>query len=464
VVFIGNPLHLVDLARNLGRRIHTPVHLSVVTRALYEITGGEALPADQGALAGLAKVIPQEYPNLRCRLIDAAPDVPAEALAAELNAAEGPPVVALRGRHRWEQLFEPLRLTKPEGVSIDPTGHYVITGGRGRFGQTGAAHLQGLGAKVTLLDLVDGTDVADAAAVARALREAVSLHGRIHGVLHAAGAPADDYSTLAELTAEDLERHLRPKVGGAVALRDALRELGEEPAFCVATSSLAAVLGGVGLGAFAAADAALDALLGAWGPPWASVNWEVWQAIDGGAAAFLGQQQNELQLTPDEVVETLDRVLSLRGQPRLAVASGDLGARLKQWTDVLHAGHVTSHARPESGIPYRAPGDPVEAQIAGIWQELLGVNRIGVDDDFFVLGGNSLAGLQILTRMRAAFDVELPLKAFFEARTVAAMAEEIRREQEKAAYEKRRLEEILAEIEGLSLDEVQAELATEEGT
>jgi acyl carrier protein len=434
----------------------------VVTRALYEITGGEALPEGQGALAGLAKVIPQEYPNLRCRLIDATLDVPAEALAAELEAAEGLSVVALRGKHRWEQVFEPVRLEKPTAPSIDPTGHYVITGGQGRFGQTVASHLQSLGAKIALLDLVDGTDVADAAAVARALREAVARHGHIHGVLHAAGAPADDYRTLAEMTAEDLERHLRPKVDGAIALREALRELGEEPAFCVATSSLAAVLGGVGLGAFAAADAALDALLGAWGPPWASVNWEVWQAI-GGAAAFLGQQQNELVLTPEEVIETLERVLSLRGQPRLAVASGDLGARLKQWTNVLHAGHLAAHARPESGIPYRAPGDPVEAQIAEIWQELLGVDRIGVDDDFFVLGGNSLAGLQILTRMRAAFEVELPLKAFFEARTVAAMAEEIRREQEKAAYEKRRLEEILAEIEGLSLDEVQAELATEEG-
>jgi hypothetical protein len=65
--------------------------------------------------------------------------------------------------------------------------------------------------------------------------------------------------------------------------------------------------------------------------------------------------------------------------------------------------------------------------------------------------------------MRADFDVELPLKAFFEARTVAGMAGEVRREREKADYEKRRLEEILAEIEGLSLDDVQEQLALEEG-
>ncbi|HYG65161.1 MAG TPA: SDR family oxidoreductase, partial [Thermoanaerobaculia bacterium] len=467
VVFLGDAPGLVSLAREIGRRFHSPVHLAVVTRGLYEVTGGEALPGSQsalGAVAGLAKVIPQEYPNLRCRLIDAGPDLPDDILAAELEAEEGPPVVALRGGHRWEQVFEPLRLERREGgPGFDPDAHYVITGGHGRFGHTVAAYLRDRGARVTLLDLQDGVDVADRAAVARALRDAVARHGRIHGVLHAAGAPADDYRPLSELTAEDLARHLRPKVDGAVAVREALRELGEEPAFCVATSSLAAVLGGVGLAAFAAADAGLDALAGAWGAPWASVNWEVWQAIGGGEAAFLGQQQNELMLTPEEVVETLERVLALRGQPRLAVASGDLEARLAQWTDVLHAGGLTAHARPESGIPYRAPTDPLEARIAEIWQELLGIDRVGVDDDFFLLGGNSLAGLQILSRMRADFDVELPLKAFFEARTVVGMAGEVRREREKADYEKRRMEEILAEIEGLSLDDVQAQLAVEEG-
>ena len=456
VVFEGSAPGLLSLVRALGRRIHETVHLAIVTRGLYEVTGGDA-NGEQGALAGLARVIPQEYPNLRCRLIDA--DGREETLAAELNREDGPAVAALRGGHRWEQVFESLQLQR--APSIRPDGHYLITGGLGRFGQMVAGHLREIGAKVSLLDLQDGVDVADRPAVARALREAVARNGKIDGVLHAAGMPSDDYRTLSELQAADLDRHLRPKVGGAIALREALREVGEEPAFILATSSLAAVLGGVSLGSYAAADAALDALLGAWGPPWTSVNWEVWQTIAG--PALLGQQQNELMLTPPELVDSLERVLSLRGAPRLAVATGDLGARLAQWTDVLHAGPLKAHARPESGVAYRAPEDPVEARIAEIWQESLGVDRIGVDDDFFLLGGNSLAGLQILSKMRAELDVELPLKTFFEARTVAVMAAEIAREREKSAYEKQRLEEILAEIEALSLDEVQEQLALESG-
>jgi len=459
VVFLGEAPALLSLARELGRRVHSPIHIAVVTLGLHEVTGGEA-SGEQGAVAGLAKVIPQEYPNLSCRLIDVAGLSEVDALAHELEA-DGPPVIALRGRHRWEQVFEPFRLERADGLRRE--GHYVITGGRGRFGGIVGDHLENLGARVTRLDLQDGIDVADHQAVTRALREAVARHGRIDGVLHAAGEPSDDYRTLSELGAAVLERHLRPKAEGAIALREALRELGEEPAFCVATSSLAAVLGGVSLGAYAAADNALDALLGAWGPPWVSVDWEVWHAIGG--MATLGQQQNELMLTPEELSETLERVLALRGQPRLAVATGDLGRRLQQWTDVMHAGPAAGvHARPESGVPYRASTNPTESRIAEIWQELLGVDRVGVDDDYFLLGGNSLAGLQILSKMRAEFDVELPLKTFFEARTVAAMAEEIGREREKAAFEKKRLEEILAEIEALSLDEVNEQLAAEAET
>ena len=467
VVFLGEALGLLSLARELGRRVHSPVDLAVVTRGLHEVTGGEAT-GEQGAVGGLAKVVPQEYPNLRCRLIDVGSgplqDVEVEALAAELGAdgvTPAPPVIALRGRHRWEQVFEPFRQERKEAPHVG--GHWVITGGVGRFGRIAGDHLERLGARVTRLDLREGVDVADRQAVANALCEAVARHGRIHGLLHAAGERSDDYRTLSELRAADLERHLRPKVGGAVALRAALAELGEEPAVCLATTSLAAVLGGVSLGAYAAADAALDALLGAWGHPWASVDWEVWETVGSGdAGALLGQQQNALMLTPEEVAESLDRVLALRGQPRLAVATGDLVRRLRQWTDVMHAGPAAgAHARPESGVPYRAPGSPMEARIAELWQELLGVDRVGADDDFFLLGGNSLAGLQILSKMRAEFDVELPLKAFFEARTPAAMAAEIGREQEKAALEKRRLEEILAEIEALSLDDVKAQLAEE---
>ncbi len=108
----------------------------------------------------------------------------------------------------------------------------------------------------------------------------------------------------------------------------------------------------------------------------------------------------------------------------------------------------------------RQPETDIEKTVAAIWQEALGA-QTGADDDFFELGGNSLIGLQILSRLRAEFHVELPLRSFFEARTVAGMARLIESEMSSDADEAARMDAILAGIESLSDEEVERELTEE---
>jgi len=121
---------------------------------------------------------------------------------------------------------------------------------------------------------------------------------------------------------------------------------------------------------------------------------------------------------------------------------------------------AADNARPALDIPFTPPRTSVEKTLAEIWSKVLSVDLIGIYDNFFDLGGQSLAATRVVSHVIKKFQLELPLQLLFQSPTVAEMASVISEHQEKKLGAEE-LERILAQLESLSENEAQRLLAQE---
>jgi len=135
----------------------------------------------------------------------------------------------------------------------------------------------------------------------------------------------------------------------------------------------------------------------------------------------------------------LERLLGYGLNSNVIISTGDLDQRIAQWV-TLNAVHAPAagalgaeHKRPNLPYAYVAPTTPTETTLAGIWENLLGIAPLGVNDNFFDLGGHSLIGVQLISRLRETFSVDIPLRMLFETPTIAAIAATLHGLQDKPA-------------------------------
>jgi acyl-coenzyme A synthetase/AMP-(fatty) acid ligase/acyl carrier protein len=132
-------------------------------------------------------------------------------------------------------------------------------------------------------------------------------------------------------------------------------------------------------------------------------------------------------------------------QPGVRVESDELRSRLRHQLpeymvpaafvelDALplsSSGKVDQRALPtpewqEERVAYEAPRDETELALAEIWAEVLGLDQVGVHDNFFELGGDSVSSIRVVSRIRQAFEAEIPVRTLFLAPTIAQLAEQV---------------------------------------
>ncbi|BAZ20917.1 beta-ketoacyl synthase [Kalymmatonema gypsitolerans NIES-4073] len=400
-------------------------------------------------------------------------------LLAELSVPDSEKLIAYRGLNRWVQAFEPVRFEKAkiEKPRLRQRGVYLITGGLGGIGlvlaeylartvqaklvlvgrsalpkkdeweQWLAAHddtdstswkirkvqeLEQLGAEL----LVVSADVSNIEQMQNVIAQAQEQFGQLNGVIHAAGVPGG--GVIQRKTQQEAASILAPKVKGTLVIDAIVKDIQLD--FFVLASSMNSILGGFGQVDYCGANAFLDAFAqcnaSKCGTFTTSINWDTWQEVGMAVNTGVSQQLQELRtenlqqgILPDEGVDAFLRTLGST-MPQVVVSTSDFLNLLKQHNyneiqvlEFLKTANQSNskYPRPELSNDYVAPRNEIEQKLVDIWQEILGIERIGIHDNFFELGGDSLIGIQLIATLKKNLNVNISVDKLYECPNIGSM-------------------------------------------
>jgi len=395
-------------------------------------------------------------------------------------------LLAYRGRERWEQTFTPLRLQSPEDAALPlrSKGVYLVTGGlggigleiarylakqvearlvligrsvppdRGEWDKWLAGHdeqdkesmrirqvreLEALGAEVLLVK----ADVTDQEQMQDVFTRTKKKFGSLNGVIHAAGIPGGGSIQLKSRQA--LAGALAAKVPGTVVLHNLLK--GADLDFSILFSSGNAFTPIFGQVDYCAANAFLDAYANAGAclgmKPARSINWNRWQGT--GMAVEVERKHRENTghdltggITPKQGIEAFKRLLPL-SLPQVAVASLDVRIDVEMRKRRVkrpdpgkvavaegETGPENFLPRPELSAAYVAPETDREKTFCRLFQDFFGIEKVGVNDDFFELGGDSLKALTMIAHIRKEVDPHISLSELLLHPTIRELSQSVR--------------------------------------
>ncbi|MCP5050738.1 MAG: KR domain-containing protein, partial [bacterium] len=186
-----------------------------------------------------------------------------------------------------------------------------------------------------------------------------------------------------------------------------------------------------------------------------SINWDDWREVGmaaeavrklspprdgsgyGDTSGLLANDPLKDAISPREGIEIFRRVLGGNGWPQVVVSTTDLQLRLERDRRPGNkdpnreagaretGGSTPKHARPELSTEYAAPGTGIEKRLAPIWENLLGIGQVGIYDDFFELGGDSLKAVNFSTHIHKELNTEVPISEFFNRPNIKELAQYI---------------------------------------
>ncbi|UCH95454.1 MAG: acyltransferase domain-containing protein [Candidatus Aminicenantes bacterium] len=410
-----------------------------------------------------------------------------ERLIKEFFSKDHEPVMAFRNHFRWIQTYEPVRLEKSESETwrLKDGGVYLVTGGLGGIGHvlaqqivrsvknpklilTGRTKLpepqewdqwledhdeeDSISAKITKVRgleemgaevFVGSAENSNPEQMQQVISRAEEQFGPINGVVHSAGLP--DGAMIQIRTREQSEILFSAKLKGTLILDMLLKHVKLD--FFVLCSSIDSIMSNAGHVGYCSANSFLNAFatykFNKDKVFTAAINWPRWQSL--GMAVIQENLHKELKgydlsggLKIEDGIDAFSRILG-ENLPQVAVASHDLGRAYERdktvGTEAFMAEFDTADApddtdknlfqRPELTSEYVPPQNEIEQTLSKIWQRLFGIEKIGIQDDFFELGGDSLKVVITISKIHKELDVEMPVSEFFNTPNIQDLAKYI---------------------------------------
>lgn len=442
--------------------------LTVVSDSLYKITGNENLSYVQSLSLGLVNTIQQEY-GISCRNIDlnlaegGVATVAAGLLDEVLKGNTENRTVGIRYGQKWLRDFQRNEQSLGDGLNIiQHQGVYLITGGLGNVGFILSKYLLTrydvklvlIGRTALNASLVVGSehsvhkperlnylqtlspnveyhsvDISDENEFLNLISTLNSRIGKINGVIHTAGElQGKHFQFIENIRPENTMEIFSAKVKGIENLYHAFKDQALD--FVWITSSISTVLGGLGYSAYASANLYMEHFLAS-----KYDHLPNWKIMSLSGIAFFGKDIRKEEegirtaLKPEELIQLFQWNLTVEGQPVIFESLRNLNGQIRKVYLEKKAfadpdlNEPLKGERPELSTQMIIADTLTEKKLLFIFENLFAYGNLGIEDDFFELGGDSLKAMSLLKRLKQEFEAELSLKDIFSMKTIKNIAE-----------------------------------------
>ncbi len=436
------------------------------------------------SMAGLAKVVKVEHPNLTCRFIDIDQNTTANQVIQELMVENSPFMVAYRDGERYLEELGPMQLEpKLEDTDVKEAGAYIVTGGTGALGLEVCKFLAskakvkiGLISRTCLPDrnqwdettdgklksiinsirtieslgsevVVYSTNVENYIEMETVLEDFRKKFGKVHGIVHCAGVAGDGFVFRKDETV--FKSVILPKINGTWVLEKLTRN--DNLDFFVMFSSVASVIHLAGQGDYTAANCYMDAFanymhkLGRnavainW-PPWKEVGMAVNYHLDVDKGAFMAVTNAEARgLLEDIILSNASRVI-------VGNINYDYFEPLKEYYLINSNLNQSIQQKKPSALDSKNPErendliitgkdekslSEIERNVSGVWAKTLRLDKIDIYDSFYTMGGDSLMATVLIREMEKVYQGVIDITDVFTYPTISDMSEYIEQKTNK---------------------------------